>query len=105
MLWLCRASVQGCCRYLAVTLSPTHAGNGQAGKNDAACNQSLVTCLTKQILFFPPECYGLLVAANCFFSDTYSAVNRLSNSAELVFIIPDVSVAAVCAFAAGVSAW
>lgn len=61
--------------------------------------------MSYQTIFFPPECDGLLVPANCFFSDTYSAVNRLSNSAELVFIIPDVSVAAMCAFAAGVSAW
>lgn len=56
-------------------------------------------------IVLPPEFNGLLVASNCVFSDTYSAVNRLSNSAEFVFIIPDVSVAAMCAFAAGVSAW
>lgn len=97
-------AVQGCCRHLAVVLSPTLKGTLQAERNDTACNQCLVTCLTKQIFFFLPEFDGLLVAANCIFSDTSSAVNRLSNSAELVFIIPNVSVAAICMFAAGVSA-
>lgn len=74
-------------------------------RSDADCNQCLVTYLNKQIFFFLPECDGLLVAANYSSSVTYSAVNRLSNSAEPVFIIPDVSVAAMCAFAAGDSAW
>lgn len=97
-------AVQGCCRHLAVVLSPTLKGTLQAERNDTACNQCLVTCLTKQIFFFLPEFNGLLVAADCIFSDTSSAVNRLSNSAELVFIIPNVSVAAICMFAAGVSA-
>lgn len=36
VLWLCRASVQGCCRLLAVAPSPTRAGNLQAGRNDTA---------------------------------------------------------------------
>lgn len=82
------------------------AGNLQAQRRDAGCNQCLVTSLTKQIFpFFPPECDGLLGATDYSSTVTCSAVNRLSNSAEPVFIIPDVDVAAMCAFAAGDSAW
>lgn len=101
VLWLCRASVQGCCRHLAVALSPTQ--GKPTNREERYCLQSMFSYVSYQTnIYFPPEFDGLLVAANCIFSDTYSAVNRISNSAELVFIIPNVSVAAVCAFAAGV---
>lgn len=68
--------------------------------------QSMFSYMSYQTnIIFPPECSGLLAAANYSSSVAYSAVNRLSNSAEPVFMIPDVSVAAMCAFAAGDSAW
>lgn len=77
----------------------------KAQRSDADCNWCLLVYLPKQISFFLPARKGFLVAANYSFSVTYSAVNGLSNSAELVFIIPDVDKAAMCAFAAGDSAW
>lgn len=66
---------------------------------------SVYLCLLPNKYFFPPERKGFLVAANYSFSVIYSAVNRLSNSAEPVFIRPDVDEAAMCAFAAEDSAW
>lgn len=45
------AGLQSRAAAAAVALSPTLSGSLQAGRNDTACNQCLVTCLTKQILF------------------------------------------------------